>query len=301
MVPWLTEPKFGHHLFMLTMASKKLKTPITYYGGKQLLVSDILPLIPDHRIYVEPFFGGGAVFFAKGKSRVEIINDNNRFVVNFFEQVKSNFHELQALVQQTPHSRALHRDANVMYEHPHLFTDLERAWAFWVLCNQGYAGKIGRSWGYGTSNCERERSLKFKREYFVEDLQQRLEQVQIDCTDALHMITLRDREEAFFYVDPPYYNSNMGHYDDYTIEDYERLLDALSRIKGKFLLSSYPSDILERFTQQHGWHQIQIGMTCMASAKRKSKVEVLTANYDIRSRMPADSSALDPTPVAVTA
>ena len=47
------------------------RTPITYYGGKQQLVSTILPMIPSHRVYCEPYFGGGAVFFAKGKSYLE--------------------------------------------------------------------------------------------------------------------------------------------------------------------------------------------------------------------------------------
>jgi DNA adenine methylase len=43
-----------------------MKTPITYYGGKQNLISTILPLIlKDKNLYCEPFFGGGAVFFAK--------------------------------------------------------------------------------------------------------------------------------------------------------------------------------------------------------------------------------------------
>ena len=55
----------------------KMKTPISYYGGKQSLLKHILPLIPEHRIYVEPFFGGGAVFFAKEPAKVEVINDHN--------------------------------------------------------------------------------------------------------------------------------------------------------------------------------------------------------------------------------
>jgi DNA adenine methylase len=272
---------------------RKFKTPITYYGGKQLLVKDILSLIPTHNTYAEIFFGGGAVFFAKAKSKVEIINDNNRFVINFFDQVKSNFQELQAMIQRTPHSRALHRDAHVMYSNPHLFTDLERAWAFWVLCNQGYAGKIGSSWGYGTANCEVEKSLLNKRMYFLEDLQQRLEQVQIECTDALRIIELRDRDYTFFYVDPPYFNSNMGHYDGYTLQDFENLLQALSKIKGKFLLSSYPSDILEQYRESNGWYQIEITMTTSASKSRKKKTEVLTANYDIGSML-KDTSGRSP-------
>ena len=61
-----------------------MKTPITYYGGKQTLLKYLLPLIPQHKLYCEPFFGGGAVFFAKPKSDVEVINDINGEVINFF-------------------------------------------------------------------------------------------------------------------------------------------------------------------------------------------------------------------------
>ena len=54
-----------------------MKTPISYYGGKQSLAATILGLIPPHRLYCEPFVGGAAVFFAKEKSKVEVINDTN--------------------------------------------------------------------------------------------------------------------------------------------------------------------------------------------------------------------------------
>lgn len=50
------------------------KTPITYYGGKQKLLSTILTKIPDHKLYCEPFVGGAAVFFGKPISEVEAIN-----------------------------------------------------------------------------------------------------------------------------------------------------------------------------------------------------------------------------------
>jgi DNA adenine methylase len=61
-----------------------MKTPISYYGGKQSMLKHILPLIPEHKIYVEPFFGGGAVFFGKEPSKVEVINDYNSNVVVFY-------------------------------------------------------------------------------------------------------------------------------------------------------------------------------------------------------------------------
>ena len=43
----------------------QLKTPISYYGGKQQLSSVILSLLPPHKAYNEPFFGGGAIFFCE--------------------------------------------------------------------------------------------------------------------------------------------------------------------------------------------------------------------------------------------
>jgi DNA adenine methylase len=54
-----------------------MKTPIGYYGGKRQIATIILGLIPEHRVYCEPFLGGAAVFFAKHPSEVEIINDTN--------------------------------------------------------------------------------------------------------------------------------------------------------------------------------------------------------------------------------
>ena len=43
----------------------EMKTPITYYGGKQTMLKHILPLIPDHSVYTEAFCGGASVLFAK--------------------------------------------------------------------------------------------------------------------------------------------------------------------------------------------------------------------------------------------
>ena len=113
----------------------------------------------------------------------------------------------------------------------------------------------------------------------------RIQNVQIECTDALRIIRSRDFEDAFFYCDPPYYNSDCGHYDGYTIEDFEMLLKTLSDIKGKFLMSSYPSDILKQYTKDFGWYTKEIEQTVSVSNSNnkpgKKKTEVSTANYDL--------------------
>jgi DNA adenine methylase len=263
-----------------TKSRVNINSPITYYGGKKSMLGDILPLIPKHITYVEPFFGGGAVFWGKQPSQVEVINDLNRSVINFYQVAKENLSELRQMIMTTAMSRSLHDEALVMYKYPHLFSNLQRAWAFWVVTNQGYVGKIG-SWGYGTSDNKRELSLANKRLAFNNELSKRLELVQIECADALRIIELRDRVDTFFYCDPPYIDSNQGHYGGYTREHYHNLLTALAGVKGKFLLSSFPSDLLSEFTEVNGWHTIEITKACTASKDRKPKTEVLTANYDI--------------------
>lgn len=260
------------------------KTPISYYGGKQKLLATIVSKIPTHTLYCEPFLGGAAVFFGKEISAVEVINDTNKELINFYRICKEKFLDLQALVRITLHSRKAHQDAKIINDNPHLFTDVQRAWAVWVLSSQSFSSILGSSWGYDKGKRTTTKKISNKREAFTEELAIRLQDAQIECADALYIIQSRDGVDSFFYCDPPYYNSNCGHYDGYTIEDFERLLQTLANVKGKFLLSSYPSELLKKYVKANGWHQwsLESGVTVnKKSGYMKRKVEVLTANYPI--------------------
>jgi len=260
------------------------KTPITYYGGKLNLIKQILPLIPKHRIYTEAFFGGGAIFFAKEKAEAETINDINTMVVNFYEVVQTDFDNLKTKIEATLFSRATYTVAWSIYRMPHLFNKLQQAWAFYVATNMGFSCRIG-SWGYDKYG-KRVKAFLNKKLIFDTSIVKRLEQTQIESNDACTVITSRDAVDAFHYVDPPYIDSNQGHYGGYGKDDYINLLKTLAKVKGKFLLSSYPSDLLSLYTREFGWYTKTFTKTLSASKgisgqKRKTKVEVLTANYPI--------------------
>ena len=263
------------------MTQIRLKTPISYYGGKQQLSQIILNLLPAHELYCEPFCGGAAIFFAKEPALVEIINDTNREIINFFKMAQTDFTSLEKLVRITMHSRSQHHDAHVIYNNPHMFSEIKRAWAVWVLANQSVNSIIDNSWGYERKTNKITQKTTNKKIQFTEDIAIRLQNVQIECADAIYIIKSRDCENAFFYCDPPYINTCQGHYDGYTEDDYRKLLDTLSTIKGKFLLSSFPSDILTEYIKKHGWISEEIVMRCTASKSRKKKTEVLTRNYEI--------------------
>ena len=260
-------------------------TPITYYGGKQRLSATIIERMPEHGLYAEPFVGGGAVFFNKTKSAVEVLNDTNRELINFYKVVQQDFVSLEREISISLHSRDLHRKAQVINSYPDMFNEIKRAWAIWVLSIQGFAGKLDSTWGYDIKKRTTSTKIMNKRNAFSEELAIRLQDVQIECTDALNIIRSRDRDSSLFYCDPPYFNSNCGHYDGYTIEDFEMLLNVLAGIKGKFLLSSYPSAILDKYTKEHGWQFVKfdqkVSVANNSSKPAKTKVEVLTANYDL--------------------
>lgn len=263
-----------------------MKTPITYYGGKQKLAATILKLIPPHKLYCEPFVGGAAIFFAKEPSEIEVINDVNSEMINFYRVVQNDFVSLEKHIRITLHSRMSFRHASVIYNTPDLFSEVQRAWAVWCLASQGFAGMIDGSWGYDVSKNTTTKKISNKRSSFTEDYAIRLQNVQIECADALRIIRSRDNKAAFFYLDPPYYNSDCAHYDGYSLEDFEALLKTLTKVKGKFLLSSYPSPILKQYTKDMGWHHIEIKQTVSVANNTgktgKAKTEVLTANYPLK-------------------
>lgn len=262
-----------------------LKTPISYYGGKQNLINTLVPLFPEHTLYAEPFVGGGAVYWSKLPSEIEVINDTNKELINFYEICKNEFVDLEKMIRISLHSRSLHSDAQVVYNHPHLFTRIKRAWAVWVLASQSFASMLDGSWGYDRAKGTTSQKIANKRESFTEELSIRMQNTQVECTDALRIISSRDSAKSFFYCDPPYYNSDCGHYDGYSLQDFENLLQTLSQIKGKFILSSYPSEILKQYAREHNWIQKNIEQTVSVSNNTgksgKKKTEVITANYDL--------------------
>ncbi|WP_271730006.1 DNA adenine methylase [Aquimarina algiphila] len=261
----------------------KVKTPISYYGGKQSMLKHILPLIPEHKIYVEPFFGGGAVFWSKPPVKCEVINDVNGNITNFYEVLKHDFFNLREKIEVTLHSRETYKQALVIYKLPHLFDRTIRAWAFWVVTNQGFSCKIG-NWGYDRE--KRAHTIANKVEAFKEELADRLRNAQVECNEASKVIMSRDSDDTFVYADPPYIDSNQGHYGGYTHEHFRRDLDALVSMKGKFLLSTYPSEVLNEYIDKYGLYTRAIDKPLSVGngskiKKRKRKTEVLTSNYPI--------------------
>ena len=72
-----------------------MKPIIKYRGGKSKEIPQILPYIPEFTgRYIEPFFGGGALFFYLEPHNA-IINDINSNLITFYEDVKYNYTKIK--------------------------------------------------------------------------------------------------------------------------------------------------------------------------------------------------------------
>lgn len=258
------------------------RTPITYYGGKQNMLSEILPKIPQHKIYCEPFFGGGAVFFAKSPSYLEVINDTNNRLITFYEEMRDNFADLNEMIETTLHSEAMHQIAKDIYNGRIEATRLETAWSIWVVTNMSFSASAhgGWKWCNGSAGSHSGRYIK-KRSVEFQYLHSRLENVQISCRNATKVILDRDTKETFFYIDPPYPGAVQQHYRGYTMKDFIELLDILQHIKGKFILSNFWSQALKFYIIKNGWQHLKVRkqMNIAKFSDKRYKEEILVMNY----------------------
>lgn len=260
-----------------------IKTPISYYGGKQNLLPELLPIIPDHYQYVEPFCGGAALFWAKKPSISEAINDFDGMLINFWRVIQNNFDELNEMIQATLHHELLHQKAKEILQNE-MGNPIEYAWAYWVQTQMSFSYRLfggfrfASSPGGGEARNTHSKKLKFKEQY-----SERLKNVEIFNRDAIELISTKDHPDSFMYFDPPYAESNCGHYESGK-NVYYALLDLLPSLKCKWLMSSYPSEQLTDIRLKMGYNSKEIEQALSVSGKHnegKTKIECLTWNYKI--------------------
>lgn len=242
----------------------------SYYGGKQRMASKIVPLLPRHTVYVEPFAGGAAVMFAKpwppatnNNEYREVLNDINRDIVNLY-RVACDRERGPELVQRligTPYARfayeqARHLDASA--------SNVERAWAYYVSIRMSFANILHGGWGTSVykQNCAASWLQAVDR---LPECLERLYSVHIECDEALAVIKRWDSPQTLFYCDPPYPEAHQHHYDGYGQDDFVALVSALRTCEGSVVLSCYENDAVpadwERFEFQANCHASGQGQT----------------------------------------
>lgn len=204
---------------------------IGWIGGKRALRNEITKRFPsDYERYIEVFGGAGWVLFGRDSSAkcMEVFNDFDGDLINVYRCIKYHPDALKQELTLLPDSRELFFDC-LAQEKTRGLTDIQRAARSLYLIKMSF-GTDRRTFATAPKNiCNISASFSA--------VQKRLEHVIIENLDFEHLIKTYDRKEAFFYCDPPYFESEKYYRAHFDISDHKRLADALHRIKGRFLLS----------------------------------------------------------------
>ena len=241
---------------------------IKYPGAKNRIADWICSFIPEHKVYLEPFFGGGAIFFnKKQKVHIETINDLNDDVFNFFKILRDEPEPLIRAIELTAYSRSEYEYA---WSNPEGIDNVERARRFAIKCYMSIGAGNRYKNGFRSGQCGTSPNpAKSWNEY--------PNILQIENLDALELIRRYDTSDVFIYLDPPYLlgtrKSNMYHHE-MTDEQHMNLLKEIKKHPAKIMISGYENDLYDSILK--GWHK-ETKDTLAESSNRRT--EVLWMNY----------------------
>ena len=265
------------------MVAARVKAPFPYFGGKQAMMKHILPLLPHHEVYVEVFGGAGSLLFAKAPAGLEVYNDIDSSLVNFFTVLRNDAPALIRLLELTPYARTEHRYCRKEMDN----TDdpIERARRFYTATRQNFRADTTKGgWSHSLStkgNSLAARSWVNNIDRLM-DCAKRLRGVQVECDTFDHIIQAYDAEDVLFYADPPYVPETRrsgGYRHEMTIEQHVQLLQLLTTCKGMVILSGYDCPLYQEYLAD--WRRIDIAMFAQTNEKgeggrqRQTRIESL--------------------------
>jgi DNA adenine methylase len=259
---------------------------LRWHGGKWKLAPWIISHFPEHKIYFEPFGGAGSVLLRKPPAKVEVFNDLDKRLINFFTVLRddANRAKLIKTLRLTPFAEEEYLRA--LEPADDSVEDARR-----MAVRQAFA--------HGTDSARRVSGFRievfsdFRRgpyewQRYARALvwtASRLRNVCISNRDWRALVS-RCTDETLTYLDPPYLpetrrDGSRNYVHELTDDDHTKLLELLPALKGSVVLSGYPHDTYDDALP--GWKRVE--RAAMADGAR-ARTEVLWIN-------PACAVALD--------
>ena len=237
-------------------------------GNKQAIAHKIIPYFPPHKIYVEPFFGSGGMFFNKPKAKYNIVNDLDSDVFNLFMVVMDRKDELEKAFYQMP----IHSDL-LNYWKKHEETDpIKKALRFLFLSNFTFMGKPNNI-KFGTENAKNN-VYNYLDETF--NLLNDVQFTNCDFRKLFSKIQIREVEDTFIYSDSPYLNTDDNYSNSFTEQDSIDLFNTLQNTGCKWAMSEFDNPFILQQAKERGLNVIIIGERQNLKNRR---TEILITNY----------------------
>lgn len=251
---------------------RAMDSPLSYIGGKHRMAKSLIARFPPHVTYCEVFLGGGQVLFRKEPSKVEVVNDRDGEVVNFFRCAQQHPEELARQLKFSLISRTWFEIFND--QNPASLTDIQRAARFLYLQKNCYAGLVhGRH--YAAKVVSKPGFNPNRLPELLENVHKRLARVQIESLPFREFIPRFDRSETLFFCDPPYWRRKLYNFN-FADEDYRTLANQLQSIKGKFVLTIDDVPEIRELFRESKLTEIEVPYTAQQKAGKRFKELIIT-------------------------
>ncbi|MEO8205995.1 MAG: DNA adenine methylase [Chthoniobacterales bacterium] len=226
----------------MNLETYRIKPAVSWPGGKSKLLKYILPLIPKHTCYVEPFAGGLAVLLAKPRSQIEVLNDLNGDLVTFYRCVRFHADTLLTELEFVLNSRKEFFD---FADQPGL-TDIQRASRWFFRHRNCFRGASLGTFGVSPTSTGSASGSRSARMESIRELNLRMDRVIVENMDWKKCLDSYDRPTSFFFLDPPYTDCAAGMYAAWTITDVQAMKQRLDTLKGKWMVTLNDSPAIRR-------------------------------------------------------
>lgn len=248
-----------------------MKAILKYPGAKWKISDWVLSHFPEHKVYLEPFFGSGAVFFKKKPSYIETINDINGDIVNLFRVCREQPYELATLIQLTPFARdEFIRCKEIVGD------NVERARKTLVRYHQsfGTSNSSKNSWRnvqtYGGPRCA---TMWNDLPDIIIQSCERLKNAQIENTDAFTLMERYNNSQTLIYCDPPYLQGlrkKKIYANELSDSDHKRLLQIIKKSSSKIIISGYDNELYN--FELADWNTDTVETTAQMGLRRIEKI-----------------------------
>lgn len=239
-----------------------MKKPFGRIGGKSQIAKYLITLIPkDIKYFIEPFFGGGSVFFEREKDDniIEVINDLDKDIYKMLKGLQN---------------RAKYINDNISREiiTKSDFEKLKNKNDVISLFEKNKTSFLSRGLNYSSSKA----NGFIKTDFTI--YKPRLKNVIILNEDYREVINKFNFKDSFFYLDPPYEMAinNTGYYKEHSVYP-EDLLKIVNTIKGRFMLSYNDSPNIRKLFKKYYIHEINT----YYAGSYQNKIELIITNYPI--------------------
>ncbi|OGV32838.1 MAG: hypothetical protein A2020_07975 [Lentisphaerae bacterium GWF2_45_14] len=255
----------------------KLRSPFPWFGGKGSLKikNFILAHLPPHDKYLEPFGGGASILIAKEPASVEVYNDVNRGLVNFFRVLSDAdyFGKFLARVALLPVSRELFEE--YLRTWPSIHDPVEQAVRWYVSTRQSFSGHghsfgttvDSSSGGMASMTCSWKEAVKN-----LPEVHSRMQSTEIECSDWRDVLRRYSGSGWLAYCDPPYVTGARkagGYAHELQDSDHEELVKALINYNGAVILSGYDSELYQPLLNAE-WDKLEIDVICSAAGRTRA-------------------------------